>query len=99
MRERDLSAQRYRCASQPDGVVARASIVETIVSRDKNRRSDKASKGMNKGERERKKMPDDDDDNDNTGEDGKIISLAKESTMPARYCIHTVLIRAMGVKL
>lgn len=39
-------------------------------------------------------MPDDDDNN--TGEDGKIISLAKESTMPARYCIHTVLIRAMA---
>lgn len=43
-------------------------------------------------------MPDDDDDDDNTGKDGKIISLAKESTMPARYCIHTVLIRGTGVK-
>lgn len=45
-------------------------------------------------------MPDDDDDDDddNTGEDGKIISLAKESTMPARYCIHTVFICATGVK-
>lgn len=48
--------------------------------------------------RQRKKMPDDDDDDDNMGEDGKIISLAKESTMPARYCIHTVFIRASSVK-
>lgn len=43
-------------------------------------------------------MPDDDDDNDNTGEGRKIISFAKESTMPTRYCIHTVLIRVTGVK-
>jgi len=43
-------------------------------------------------------MSNDDNDDDNTGEDGKIISLAKEPTMPARYCIHTVLIRATSVK-
>lgn len=34
-----------------------------------------------------------DDDEEDASEDGKILSR-EESTMPARYCIHTIFIRA-----
>lgn len=97
-RKRGLFAPRYRRASLPDGRRSRcsASVVEIIVGRDKNRRADKAT-GAEK-ESARDDDDDDEDDEDDAGEDGEIISRAKESTMPARYCIRIVLICATGVK-
>jgi len=86
------------CSREDTGVrhrqIDRVGIVEIIVDRDKNRQADKAAKERRRG-RARKKMLDDDDD---VSEDGKIISRAKESTMPARYCIRPILIHARGVK-